>query len=230
MELPVKILIVDDDDVYRDLLKDAIEELGVEVDLSADGVQALEKLQVAPFDVLVTDLNMPRMDGLKLLTYARQFYPNILTIIITGYGSLESAIEAIREGAYDYVQKPFKIEQITVVARNAIEKVKILRDKAKLLKELELAYRKLQLLEREPHVEQSDGELAFPDSRAENTYFLFPRQSLPLYLLETPLENADHALNKLERLRELKKEGVISESEFSLLKKSIINSLGSTHS
>jgi DNA-binding response OmpR family regulator len=230
LELPVKILIVDDDDVYRELLKDAIEELGVEVDLSADGIQAVEKLQVAPFDILVTDLNMPRMDGLKLLTYARHLYPSILTIIITGYGSLESAIEAIREGAYDYVQKPFKIEQITVVARNAIEKVKILRDKAKLLKELELAYRKLHLLERESDAKQSDGEIALLESTGDNTYFLFPRQSLPLYLLESRIENADHTLTKLERLKELKKEGVISESEFSLLKKSIINSLGPTHS
>jgi DNA-binding response OmpR family regulator len=230
LELPVRILIVDDDDVYRDLLKDSIEELGVEVDLAADGVQALEKLQVATFDVLVTDLNMPRMDGLKLLTYARQLHPSILTIIITGYGSLESAIEAIREGAYDYVQKPFKIEQITVVARNAIEKVRILRDKARLLKELELAYRKLQLLERESHARQSDGEPAIAEGTAENTVFLFPRQSLPLYLLETPLENADQTLTKLERLKVLKKDGVISESEFSFLKKSIINSLGPVHS
>ena len=226
MESPVKILIVDDDDVYRDLLKDAIEELGVEVDLSMDGVEALEKLQLTPFDILLTDLNMPRMDGLKLLNHARQIYPNILTIIITGYGSLESAIEAIREGAYDYVQKPFKIEQITVVARNAIEKVKISRDRTRLLKELEAAYRKLRSLELECSTRQSDEEMALSEAVPENSYLLYPRQSIPYYFLETSYEAADLTLTKLERLKELKKDGTISESEFALLKKSIINHLG----
>ena len=226
MESPVKILIVDDDDVYRELLKDAIEELGVEVDLSMDGVEALEKLQLTPFDILLTDLNMPRMDGLKLLNHARQIYPNILTIIITGYGSLESAIQAIREGAYDYVQKPFKIEQITVVARNAIEKVKISRDRARLLKELEGAYRKLRSLELEFSTRQSDEEMALSEAVPENSYLLYSRNTLPYYFLETSYEVADHTLTKLERLKELKKDGVISESELALLKKAIINHLG----
>jgi DNA-binding NtrC family response regulator len=230
LESPVKILVVDDDEVYRELLSDALEELEVEVVLCGDGVEALEKLQESFFDILITDLNMPRMDGLKLVGHARQLYPQILAIIITGYGSLESAIEAIREGAYDYVQKPFKIEQIKIVSRNAIEKIQILRDKAELLKQLEVAYRRLQSLETECHSKQNCGDVAPSQSALEGVYSLSPRQAVPLYFLDTPYEPSDHILTKLERMKELRREGVITDNEFSLLKKIIINKLGSGQS
>jgi DNA-binding NtrC family response regulator len=114
VESPVKILVVDDDEICREILKDSIGQWGVEVGLASDGLEGLEKLAAGPFDILITDINMPRMDGLTLLREAKQRYPHILTIIITGYGSLESAIEAIRQGTYDYMQKPFKIEELAV--------------------------------------------------------------------------------------------------------------------
>lgn len=230
MESPVKILIVDDDDICCELLRDASEGEGVEITLAGNGLEALQRLNTAPFDILMTDLNMPGMDGLKLLSQARQLYPHILGIIITGYGSMESAIEAIRHGAYDYILKPFKIDRIAVVTRNAIEKVKILREKTLLLKELEVAYRRLQLLESRVSPSESEQKKALTEDVLMSPIFLFPRQNLPLNFFEVPEEASVRVLAKLEQLKELKRERVIDEREFSLLKRSIIDSLGSEES
>ncbi|NTW35200.1 MAG: response regulator, partial [Syntrophobacteraceae bacterium] len=133
----VKIVVADDDDLCRGLIKDSIEMKNVEIFLTSDGLEALKILEHNSADVLITDLNMPKMDGLTLINHARQMNSNIVSIIITGFGSLETAIEAIRQGAYDYVQKPFSVERIAVVARNAVEKTRILKEKSKLLRELE---------------------------------------------------------------------------------------------
>ena len=187
-------------------------------------------LDATAFDILITDLNMPGMDGLQLLSHARKMYPNILGIIVTGYGSMETAIEAIRHGAYDYILKPFKIDRIAVVTRNAIEKVKILREKTLLLKELEAAYRRLQLLESRAAPSESEEEYALAKDTLMSQVFLTPRHNLSLNAFEVPEEASTRALKKLERLRELKQERVIDEREFSLLKRAIMDSLGSEES
>lgn len=231
IEPVVKILIVDDDDVCRELLKESIqEELGVDVTLAPNGLKALEMLHSNPFDILITDLNMPGMDGLKLVSHARQIYPHILSIIVTGYGSMETAIEAIREGAYDYILKPFKIDRIAVVTRNAIEKVRILRDKTRLLKELEAAYRKLQFLEGRCGDAHGRGEGVPGEEGLESPFFLLPRHNLPLNFFEVPEEASARILTKLERLKDLRRERVIDEMEFFLLKKAIFDGLGSKKS
>lgn len=226
METPVKILVVDDDDVCRELLRGAIEGDGVEIALAADGVEALKSLQKGPCDILITDLNMPHMGGLELLAEASRLYADILTIIITGYGTLESAIEAIRRGAYDYIQKPFKIEQIAVVTRNAVDKIKILRERAKLLEELDAAYRRVQVLEMEFQQLSANHQGLEPENRFPSPYYLSSRHPLPLSFFEKPSRKAvDEVLSKLERLRQLRREGAISENEFAVLKKTVFSSL-----
>jgi CheY-like chemotaxis protein len=227
VDIPIRILIVDDDDVCRRLIRDAIEEEGVKVGLAGDGLDAIDQLQKDPADMLITDLHMPRMDGLTLLTHARQLLPHLLSIIITGYGSLESAVEAIRKGAYDYVQKPFTMERISVVTRNAIEMIRISREKALLLSELEGAYRKLQFLEGRVAADGTDGNELPKEDKSRRSYCLYPHQALPLYYYEVPKDPAANVLSRLERLAELKRDGAINESEFSLLKKAIIQNPGS---
>lgn len=226
MESLVKILIVDDDDVCRELLRETIAGQEVEIFLAADGIEALKFLHADALDILITDLNMPRMDGLKLLAEARGIHPHIVSIIITGYGTLESAIEAIRQGAYDYIQKPFKIGQIEIVTRNAIEKIKILRDKARLLQELEGAYQRVQALETEFRDLTEKGKSPAGEEASEGGYYYLPRHALPLFCLDVPRRTpAEEVLLKLERLMQLKSEGVINEQEFLLLKKTIIGNL-----
>lgn len=226
MEAPVRILISDDDDVCRRLIHDAIVEEGVEVDLAGDGMEALTLLQDRPADLLITDLHMPRMDGLTLLSHARQLLPQLLSIIITGYGSLESAVEAIRKGAYDYVQKPFTTERIGVVTRNAIELIRVSREKARLLSELESAYRKLQLLEGRAAPDKMDENMALRDDKRREPYRLYPQRALPLYYYEAPEDSPTVVLRRLERLAELKREGALNESEFNALKRALFHHVG----
>ena len=225
MDVPIKILIVDDDQICREILADALGTLGVEIGLAGDGMEGLEKLAGEPFDILITDLNMPRMDGLTLLQEARGHYPHILTIIITGYGSLESAIGAIRSGTYDYIQKPFKIEEIQIVTRNAIEKIEMLREKNRMLEELRSVYHKLDQCEAEResrpvgHLEDfSEGS-----SSAGRTLHLFPRHTLPLSLLERSSDEPNRVLTVLERLKDLRRQRIINDDELERLKKSVLD-------
>ncbi len=230
---PVKILIVDDDEVYRDVLKDAIGEADTELSVAASGEEALELLEASPFDILITDLNMPGIDGLTLLKKARQLYPDILTLIITGYGSLESAVEAIRCGAYDYIQKPFRIDEVSVSTRNAIEKVRILRERQALLEELEKAYLRLQQLEGEAHTQGRDAPSAEEtpwgpdktDPKARRRMVWVPGRALPLDVPAGPREAMGQVLTDLERLKELRRERIVDEAEFERLKKIILRNV-----
>lgn len=227
VEETIRVLIADDDEVCREILQDAIQKEGVEVCLASDGIEALEKLSEDPADILISDLNMPRMDGLTLLKRARLQHPNILTIIITGYGSLQSAIEAIRLGAYDYIQKPFKIEEITVATRNAIDKVKSVKEKALLLKRLEVLHHKLESLEALRNLGPKE-ERGLPSEKGTDASFcLFSSSGMPLRFLEVPDEGPSRVLATLERLKELRRDGTIDDREFQRLKKSIMDKLES---
>ncbi|WP_170920311.1 response regulator [Desulfacinum hydrothermale] len=229
--LPVKILIVDDDDVYRDILKDAITAEGTELKLASSGEEALELIDSEPFDILITDLNMPAMDGLTLLKQARQHLPHLLTIIITGYGSLESAVEAIRQGAYDYIQKPFRIDEVAVATRNAIDKVRILRERAALLAELEEAYHKLRELEAGRRDGKADAEAkgtGAGESTGYDPLLLMSRYFMPVELLEGSMSKMGHVLSELERLKDLRREKVIDDAEFERLKKLVLRQVAAT--
>lgn len=227
---PVKILIVDDDEVYRDVLKDAIAEEGTELALAANGEEALVMLERSSFDILITDLNMPGIDGLTLIKRARQLYPDILALIITGFGSLESAVEAIRSGAYDYIQKPFRIDEVAVSTRNAIDRVRMLRERQELLQELEKAYLRLQALENEvqkkgPTNENGDEAPEVSESsgfKERSSLLLVSRKPLPLNALEGPKDPMAQVLTDLERLKELRRERIVDEAEFDRIKRHIL--------
>ena len=223
MDPPIKVLIVDDDQICREILRETLESQEIEVALAGDGLEGLDRLSSQPFDILITDLNMPRMDGLTLLQEAREHYPHILTIIITGYGSLESAIEAIRKGTYDYIQKPFKIEEIQIVTRNAIEKITMLREKQRILEELGLVYRKLNQIEAQQGKSEKtpqEGDDGFVQTL--NTIALFPRHMLPLSLFEKSPDESGGVLAVLERLKDLRQQGIINDDELDLLKKRVL--------
>lgn len=221
-EEPVWILIVDDDEVCREILHDTIRWDGVEVVLAGDGLEAMSQLGLRPFDLLITDLNMPRMDGLTLLKKAREQFPNLITIIITGYGSLESAIEAVRLGAYDYLQKPFKIEEMTVTAKNAIDKVRILREKSELLQEIEFLHGQLQTMRQGVSLEGAGNG---GQGERSDSICMFPDRSLPLFMIERPPRDVSGMIDALRNLKELRQEGLLSEHEFMRLKKRIIDDL-----
>ncbi|HDM89892.1 MAG TPA: sigma-54-dependent Fis family transcriptional regulator, partial [candidate division WOR-3 bacterium] len=120
-----RILIVDDEASVGQFLSIMLEREGYKVEAVLSGKEALEKIAENPPQVVLADLRMPEMDGIELLTRIKEEDPRIAVVIMTAYGSLESAVEAMRKGAFDYVMKPFQIEEIKLVIKRAIEERKL---------------------------------------------------------------------------------------------------------
>jgi CheY-like chemotaxis protein len=221
----VKVLVADDDEVFLEILAETVESAGAGVVLAPDGLAALEHLAAAEFDILITDLNMPRMDGMALLRHVRSTYPHILSILVTGFGSLESAIEALRLGVYDYIQKPFMVEQVAVTIRNAIERVLIFREKVALLEKVETLNKRLYLLEgkRNPEYEIYDNS----GHLIGGPLYLDPGNFRSDAFLDRSSGNPNRVIVALETLKGLKRDGVISELELERLKRVIIKRIES---
>lgn len=137
-----KIVVIEDEKNLREILKMLLEEEGYEVYCARDGNEGLELLSRDIFDLIITDIKMPGVDGFTVLRKAQDISPGTPVIMITAFGTTESAIEAMKLGAYDYVHKPFKIDEIRLVVRKALEKrkltgeVSVLREKIKTTYEL----------------------------------------------------------------------------------------------
>ena len=121
---PCSVLVVDDETDVRDLLVDYFREAGHEVSAAADGTEAVAEITAHPtkFDLVISDLQLPGIDGLGVLKAAKAANPDISVIIVTGYASVDSAVRAVRMGAYDYLTKPFTLGQIEVIVRRAAER------------------------------------------------------------------------------------------------------------
>ncbi len=145
---PIQILIADDDKAFRALLWETLKTPAREIRLAANGREALNILQEKKFDLLITDIRMPEMGGIELLKEAKRLQPHLLVIIITGYASLETAIQALKEGAYDYIRKPFNLEELKVSVENACVRILLERENQRLLEDLKKAYRQLKELEK----------------------------------------------------------------------------------
>jgi two-component system response regulator HydG len=115
MEEKLSIMIVDDEEIVRESFLHWFEKTGHRVDAAASGFEALEKLEKFPFELLFVDIKMPGMNGIELLGKVKEEYPDTFVVIITAYGSIETAVEAMKLGATDYLLKPFKPEQLSLV-------------------------------------------------------------------------------------------------------------------
>ncbi|HPW17833.1 MAG TPA: sigma-54 dependent transcriptional regulator [Candidatus Aminicenantes bacterium] len=128
--------IIDDEPVIHDVLAQILTAEGYEVEISASGEEALEKFPSHSFDVILLDLLMPGMDGIEVLRRIKKIDPLAAVIIITAYGSVESAIAAMKIGALDYVQKPFKHETLLMAVEKALERKRLQDENARLRDEL----------------------------------------------------------------------------------------------
>jgi response regulator RpfG family c-di-GMP phosphodiesterase len=115
-----RILVVDDERVIREILAEFLALEGFEVHTVEDGEKALTELRLRPYDLLITDLKMPRISGLQLLERIEAERLGVLTVLMTGFGTVETAIEAMKKGAYDYLLKPFKVEEVIHVVERAL--------------------------------------------------------------------------------------------------------------
>ncbi|HUO76057.1 MAG TPA: sigma-54 dependent transcriptional regulator [Thermodesulfovibrionales bacterium] len=137
-----KILVIEDEKNMREILKILLEGEGYKVSTATDGIEGIGWINREIFDLIITDIKMPGLDGFQVLKKAQELSPETLVIMITAFGTTESAIESMKLGAYDYLHKPFKIDEIRLVVKNALEKrklrgeVSILRDKIRTTYEL----------------------------------------------------------------------------------------------
>ena len=136
-----RILVVDDDGETLALLHEIITKEGYHVDTAGNGEEALEVLSKDPPDIVITDLQMPGMDGLTLLAAIRMRLPDTLVILATAYGSLKTAVDGIKAGAFDYLSKPFIVEEIRLLVRRAIEHKQVRSENQSLRQQLRDRYR-----------------------------------------------------------------------------------------
>src|SRR5512134_2186423 len=131
-----KILVADDDAVARELLADALKKEGYDVEAFSNGADAIARGKQQKVDVVLTDIRMGTVDGLTVLREFKRFSPDTSIVLLTAFGSLEGAIEAIKQGAYDYLAKPFKKEEIKLVVQRSLDHCRLLRENTKFREEL----------------------------------------------------------------------------------------------
>jgi DNA-binding NtrC family response regulator len=148
------LLFVDDESDLRALMAARLQDRGFETVEAESGEQALELLQQFAFDVLVTDLRLPGMDGTAVMEAARDLYPGIVAIVITGHGTVRDAVAAIKQGASDFITKPFQFDELVHVLQKAVEQRRLASENAYLRSQLEERYRFGDILGRSQPMQQ----------------------------------------------------------------------------
>lgn len=135
-----KILVVDDEESIREFLEIMLRKENYEVTSAPDGQKAIDILAKKSFDMIISDLQMPHVTGMELLKHAKDRYPDTVFMIITAFGTTESAVEAMKIGAYDYITKPFKIDEVRINIANALRSQNLEVENRTLKRELEREY------------------------------------------------------------------------------------------
>jgi DNA-binding NtrC family response regulator len=154
MSPQIRVLVVDDDEVTCNLLEEVLSREGYVVDRALNGRQAIDRGEHCPYDVVLTDIKMVGLDGMEVLRAYRQKSPQTIIIMMTAFGSIETAIQAIKEGAYDYVSKPFKLEEIKLTIYRALEQNRLLQENLLYRQELITKYKLENIVGRSPQMLQ----------------------------------------------------------------------------
>ncbi len=148
------LLIVDDDEITCNLLEEVLSKEGYRVDQALDGREAISKGDQKHYDVVLTDIKMIGVDGMEVLKAYRQKSPETIMIMMTAFGSIETAILAIKEGAYDYVSKPFKLDEIKLAIQRALDQRRLLQENLLYRQELITKYKLENIVGRSPQMLQ----------------------------------------------------------------------------
>ncbi len=135
-----KILVIDDEQAIRKSLREILEYEKYEVEEAKSGIEGIEKIQATQYDIVLCDIKMPQMDGIETLEKIMEFNPEIPVVMITGHGSVETAVEALKKGAYDFIEKPLDMNRLLVSVRNAGEKKILVKETKKLRRKINKAY------------------------------------------------------------------------------------------
>lgn len=132
-----KILIIDDERSIRNALKDVLEFEGYVIELAEDGLKGLEMIKSTKYDLIFCDIKMPTMDGIEVLSKIREEYPDQMIVMISGHGTVDSAVECIKKGAFDFIEKPLDLNRLLVCVRNALDHKSLVQETKVLKKKVE---------------------------------------------------------------------------------------------
>ncbi len=152
--MTARILVVDDEEIIRESLYYILEKEGHEVEAAKDGLEALQKIEKKPFDIVITDLEMPEVKGIELLEKVQQLTPETFVLIITAYASIETAVAALRKGASDYIIKPLEFDDILFRINRLLEHRKLERENKMLRQELHHTYDFEQIVGKSPAMQK----------------------------------------------------------------------------
>lgn len=207
-----KILVVDDETFVRDLLEEFLSKQGYDVSLAESGEKAVDIAGQSDFDVGLVDLKMPGIDGLETLNRLKDIHPHMPIIVMTGYPTIETSIKALRLGAYDYVVKPFKLNELKVAVEKALKE-------RRLKVEIDLLRNKIKTIEGELHKYETDSKA--PPPQIDDTEY--PSESEGRDRIIPTNQNA--ILEQLRKLGELRELGVLSDEEFAEKKSDLLAKL-----
>jgi two-component system response regulator AtoC len=154
MPAPVRVLVVDDDEITCNLLEEVLSKEGYAVHKALDGREAIARGEKQTYDVVLSDVKMIDVDGMEVLRVYRQRSPETVIIMMTAFGSIETAIRAIKEGAYDYVSKPFKLDEIKLTLQRALEQRRLVEENTHYRQELITKYKLENIVGRSPRMLQ----------------------------------------------------------------------------
>lgn len=160
-----KILVIDDEKSIRNALTDILEFEKHQVDAVENGLAGLEKMQAETYDVIFSDIKMPQMDGLELLQRAVEMGVETPIVMISGHGNIETAVESIKKGAYDFIEKPIDLNRLLVVVRNALDKKTLVAETKKLKKKIGKQYEMIGESEPIKHLRAMIERVAPTDAR-----------------------------------------------------------------
>ena len=220
----IQILVVEDDDSLREVILEFLKKPDRDISGEQNGKEAIQALQSHPFDLVISDLVMPGADGMEVLREAKKRNPDCVVILITGYASLDSALQAIRGGAYDYLRKPFKLDQLEIVVNNGCEKIGLIRENQRLLRKLKDNMEEMKGLRKACSFPGYPPENRVPADLDHKIFEMdvLLKQMLPLDYDFKNTEGLEKAFQHLQRLIEYRREGLLNDAEFSSIKKRLL--------
>ncbi|MFM7838082.1 MAG: sigma-54-dependent transcriptional regulator, partial [Chitinophagaceae bacterium] len=123
-----QILIIDDEKAIRKTLTEILSYEGFKIDEAGDGEEGLKRIREKTYDVVLCDIKMPKLDGIEFLEKCREINPDVPVIMISGHGNIETAVEAVKKGAYDYISKPPDLNRLLITIRNALDKTSLMTE------------------------------------------------------------------------------------------------------